>query len=190
MNNMNEMAAMMENMKKFSEMMEKFAPMMEMFQMMSGGNSMAAAVAPTEQKETKPTFRKLTLEDFEEESTPETTAELGAWQGVTAEGKTYTWYGWADPNTGKRKFPGKQLFHVNDFYLKRDYGAYHPGKTTAYKFKDGGAKAFIANYKVRTEVDAKDAKAFIKFMQDKEASKVAKVHDTPDTYANWCNHSK
>lgn len=154
----------------------------------------ASAVDSVAVKPEVPTYgRKLTLADFDDDEVVVADtgkAELGAWEALTKDGRRYVWYGWADPNTGKPVFPGKQLFHVNDFYLKRDYGAYHPGKTTRYKFKDGGARAFVSSYKVRTEVDAKDATAFIKFMQDKEAAKAAKVHDTPDTYANWCNHNK
>lgn len=182
----NMMNNMMENM--MNSMMEK---MMESM-MNSMMNSFGVSNTPAEvEPEVKKTARKLSIDDIAEteKSVKPINAELGYWESLSKDGKPYRWYGWADPTTGNRVFPGKQLYHVNDFYLRRDYGAYHPGKTTAYKFKDGGLSAVLTQYKVHTEVDAKDAKEFIAFMQSKEDKKVSQAHDS-DIYTNWCNHSK
>lgn len=182
----NMMNSMMENM--MNSMMEK---MMESM-MNSMMNSFGVATTPAEvEPEVKKTAKKLSIDDIKEtEKSAETVnAELGYWESISKDGKPYRWYGWADPETGERVFPGKKLYHINDFYLKRDYGAYHPGKTTSYKFKNGGLNAVLTQYKVHTEVESKDSKEFIAFMKAKEDKKVSQAHDG-DIYTNWCNHSK
>lgn len=145
----------------------------------------------------KPATRKLSAEElmaFAEDSSVKD-YQLGAWRSVSkVSGKEYTWFGWAlvkADGSIKPEIPmdnGCMLYHINDFYLKRDYGAYHPGKTCNYKFKDGG-RAFISSYKVRHEVDKKDAKAFMAYMTAKEEAKAQRTHDTVD-YSSWINHSK
>lgn len=187
---------MMNNFEKMMEtMMEKYMEQMmaktmeKMFSSMMPQEVPAEATAPAKQ-----VVRKLSAEDLDsigeaDEQTTSAKAELGLWEAVNRNGQPYRWYGWADPTTGKRTFPGKQLYHVNDFYLKRDYGAYHPGKTTAYKFKDGGLRAVLTQYKVRNEVAKEDAKEFMAFMKAKEDAQAQRAHDT-ECYTNWCNHTK
>ena len=138
---------------------------------------------------------RVTVEDLEEvkQNSSVVNCELGAWRSTSTSGKSYIWYGWGveqPDGTVKSKYPGNQLYYVNDFYLTRDYGAYHPGRTINYKFRDNGANAFITSYKVRHEVDAKDAEEFLKYMADKKAKKEARKNDTEECYTNWCNHSK
>lgn len=182
MESMEKMQVMMENMEKMSAMMEAFGSMFD------GGKTSAPAEIEPEVKKAK----KLSVDDLaetEKSTTSNPVAELGYWESVSRDGKPYRWFGWANPETGERVFPGKQLYHVNDFYLKRDYGAYHPGKTTSYKFKDGGLNAVLTQYKVHTEVEPKDSAEFIKFMKAKEDKKASRVHDG-DVYTNWCKHTK
>ena len=188
------MANFEEMMGNFMEMyMAKYmeAAMQKMMGDLMGEPTVAKAEVTTP---VQPTAVRVTAEELENEYSNEvadsSNAELGAWKSVDKNGKSYVWYGWADANTGKPVFPGKRLYHINDFYLKRDYDAYHPGKTTRYKFKNGGASAFIKCYKTRNEVAKEDAQAFIKFMQDKESARAERVHDTPDFYTNWCNNNK
>ena len=182
----NMMSSMMDKM--MESMMEKMMESM-MSSMMS---SFGVATTPAEvEPEVKKTAKKLSVDDLNaaEKSEKAVNAELGYWESISKNGKPYRWFGWADPESGERVFPGKKLYHINDFYLKRDYGAYHPGKTTSYKFKDGGLNAVLTQYKVHTELDEKDAKEFIAFMKSKEDKKAVQAHDT-DIYTNWCNHSK
>lgn len=195
MTNMNEMMnKMMENMmnKMMETMMDRvFASMLEQFGGAENMDDVEMAFAEIEPEVKK--ARKLSVEDLisseKSTSTNEVPAELGYWEGISKDGKTYRWYGWANPETCERVFPGKQLYHVNDFYLKRDYGAYHPGKTTSYKFKNGGLNAVLTQYKVHTEIEPKDAKEFMKFMSDKESKKAERTHDT-ECYTNWVKTTK
>lgn len=183
----NMMNSMMENM--MNSMMEKMMESMMNSMMNSFG---VTTSAPAEVEPEVKKAKKLSVDDLaetEKSTTSNPVAELGYWESVSRDGKPYRWFGWANPETGERVFPGKQLYHVNDFYLKRDYGAYHPGKTTSYKFKDGGLNAVLTQYKVHTEVEPKDAAEFIKFMKTKEDKKASQVHDG-DVYTNWCKHTK
>ena len=158
---------------------------------------LASIFGATEEVAVTPKSCRITAEDFdllvEETATSTRNAQLGAWRSISRAGKPYIWYGWgvekAD-GTVKPVFPGKQLYYVNDFYLQRDYGAYHPGRTTTYKFRDNGAKAFITSYQVRREVESKDSKAFMEYMKKKEEARAERVHDTDECYTNWCKHSK
>ena len=180
-------------------------PMQEMMNQMMGKmmeacmtsmmNNMMQAMgtmfqAPTEVAEApakqESTVRRLTIDDLEEEVTvaESNKAELGLWEGISKNGKPYQFFGWANPETGKSVFPGKQLYYINDFYLKRDYGAYHPGKTTNYKFKNNGLRAALMNYSVRTEVASKDAKQFQEYMAEKQEKK-RQVNLTDDIWSNW-----
>ena len=184
------MNAMMEKM--MATMQEKMMEAM-MNSMMKSFGATDEAPAEIEPETQVKKARKLSVEDLvsseKSTSTNEVPAELGYWEGISKDGKTYRWYGWANPETGERVFPGKQLYHVNDFYLKRDYGAYHPGKTTSYKFKNGGLNAVLTQYKVHTEIEPKDAKEFMKFMSDKESKKAERTHDT-ECYTNWVKTTK
>lgn len=153
-----------------------------------GGNSTTALstpannpVAPTASQ----SFR-VSEEDFPEEpSAKPVKAEFGCWRAISRKtGEPYTWCGWADPNTGKPVFPGHQLYYVNDFYLQRDYGAYHPGKTTAYKFRSGFSMKAMCNFPVRSAVDPKDAKAFQEYMKAKQ-EKRRQVNLTDEMWSNW-----
>lgn len=183
----NMMNSMMENM--MNSMMEKMMESMMSSMMNSFG---VTASAPAEVEPEVKKAKKLSVDDLaeaEKSTTSNPVAELGYWESVSRDGKPFRWFGWANPETGERVFPGKQLYHVNDFYLKRDYGAYHPGKTTSYKFKDGGLNAVLTQYKVHTEVEPKDAAEFIEFMKAKEDKKASRVHDG-DVYTNWCKHTK
>lgn len=185
----NMMNSMMENM--MNSMMEKMMESMMNSMMSSFGvaTSAPAEVEPEIKKVKKLSADDLAIIELGKEVDKSNKPELGYWESVSRDGKPYRWFGWANPETGERVFPGKQLYHVNDFYLKKDYGAYHPGKTMSYKFKDGGLNAVLTQYKVHTEVEPKDAAEFIKFMEAKEAKKASQVHGG-DVYTNWCKHTK
>lgn len=185
----NMMNSMMENM--MNSMMEKMMESMMNSMMNSFGvaTSAPAEIEPEVKKVKKLSADDLAIIELSKELDKSSKPELGYWESVSRDGKPYRWFGWANPETGERVFPGKQLYHVNDFYLKRDYGAYHPGKTTSYKFKDGGLNAVLTQYKVHTEVEPKDSAEFIKFMKAKEDKKASQVHDG-DVYTNWCKHTK
>lgn len=189
MMNFEKMFAMMEKMEQMMEVMEKFETMM--------GGSSEPKVQVAHAEAVKPAVKRVTLEDLEEEelgiddSELGSAPELGLWDAVSKNGKPYRFYGWADPVTGQSKFPGKQLYYVNDFYLKRDYGAYHPGKTTNYKFKDGGLRAALSSYKVRSQVDPKDADAFRAYIREKDEKKAQRNSVTGnDMVTSWIDCTK
>lgn len=184
MESMQKMQVMMENMEKMSAMMEAFGSMFD-----GEKTSAPAEVEPEVKKAKKLSADDLALIELSKEVDKSSKPELGYWESISRNGKPYRWFGWANPETGERAFPGRQLYYVNDFYLKRDYDAYHPGVTTTYKFRNSGLNAVLTQYKVHTEVESKDSAEFLKFMKEHDEKKASRVHDG-DVYTNWCKHTK